>query len=277
MNLGVTIFFTDRSMGPAAAAREVEARGFHSLYVPEHTHIPTSRVTPSPTGEAELPDEYKRTLDPFIALAAAAAVTSRIKLGTGVSLIAQHDPIVLAKEIATLDLISDGRVVLGIGFGWNRDEMESHGVDFRTRRARVRETVLAMQALWNGDTGGFEGEHVRIPESWSWPKPVQRPGPPILIGGGAGPKLFSHIAEYGDGWIPVGGGGVAAAVPALHRAVEEAGRDPATLQLVILGTIPTAEKLERFASMGVTEVVARVPAGPAEEILPALDAYAQLI
>ncbi len=271
------MFMTDQSIGPVELARAVEARGFYSLYIPEHTHIPTSRKTPPPTGEPELPEEYKRTLDPFVALAAAAAVTSRLKIGTGVCLVAQRDPIVLAKEVASLDLVSGGRVVFGIGVGWNVDEMETHGVAFRTRRARVRESVLAMQRLWAEEKAGFHGEFVRFEESWSWPKPVQRPRPPILIGGMAGPKLFAHVAEYGDGWIPIGGAGVRAALPALRGAMEQAGRDPADLQVVTFGSIPDPAKLEYYASIGVTEVVFRLPPKPADAVLPLLDQYARLV
>ena len=173
MRLGVTIFASDLAMSPVELAREAEARGFASLYLPEHTHIPVSRRTPPPTGDAELAQEYKRSLDPWAALAAAAAVTSRIRLGTGVALVAQHDPIALAKQIATVDLLSGGRVVLGIGYGWNREEMADHGVEWKTRRARVRETMLAMQALWANEVAGFDGEFVRFEPSWQWPKPVQ--------------------------------------------------------------------------------------------------------
>jgi probable F420-dependent oxidoreductase len=277
MQIGLTMFTTDRVMDPASLAREAEARGFHSLYVPEHTHIPTSRRTPPPTGETVLPEEYKRTLDPFVALAAAAAVTTRIRLGTAVCLVAQHDPIVLAKEIATLDLLSGGRVVLGVGFGWNREEMESHGVDFRRRRLLVREKLLAMRALWTEERARFDGEHVRFAESWSWPKPVQRPAPPVLLGGTAGPTLFAHIAEYGDGWMPIGGAGVRAVLPDLRRALETAGRDPAALRVVLIGTVPDPGKLEYYAALGVTEVALRLPSGPREVVLPALDRYAALL
>ncbi len=276
MRLGVTLFATDQTMGPAELAREAEARGFHSLYIPEHTHIPTSRRTPSPFG-GELPEEYKRTLDPFVALAAAAAVTSRIRLGTGVCLVAQRDPLVTAKVVATLDCLSGGRVVLGVGFGWNREEMEDHGVDFRRRRERAREHVLAMQRLWAEERASFGGEFVRFAECWSWPKPVQRPRPPVLVGGAAGPKLFAQIAEWADGWMPIGGAGVRAALPALHRALEEAGRDPATMQVVVFGSVADREKLAYYASLGVTEVILRLPVGPPDVVLPALDQHARLL
>jgi probable F420-dependent oxidoreductase len=275
--LGITMFVTDESIDPVRLAREVEARGFRSLYIPEHTHIPTSRRTPPPTGEVTLPEEYKRTCDPFVALGAAAAVTSRIKLGTGVCLVAQRDPLVTAKAVATLDRIANGRFVFGIGFGWNREEMESHGVDFRSRRARAREHVLAMQRLWTDERASFDGEFVRFEDSWSWPKPLQQPRPPILIGGAAGPKLFAHIAEYADGWIPIGGAGVRDAMGDLRRAMEQAGRDPATLHVVPFGSIPDPGKLDYYASIGVTEVVVRVPCAPADVVLPLLDEYAALL
>jgi probable F420-dependent oxidoreductase len=277
MNLGITMFATDQSMGAIELARSAEARGFHSLYIPEHTHIPTSRKTPPPTGDAVLPEEYKRTLDPFVALGAAAAVTTKIRLGTGICLVAQRDPIVTAKEVATLDLISGGRFVFGIGFGWNRDEMESHGVDFRTRRELTREKMLAMQKLWTDEKASFAGDFVRVGESWAWPKPLQSPRPPILIGGAPGPKLFAHIAEYGDGWIPIGGAGVAKALPDLRRAVENAARDPASVRIVPFGALPNAEKLDYYQSLGIDEVVLRIPSAPADAVLPVLDDYARMI
>ncbi|RIL07942.1 MAG: LLM class F420-dependent oxidoreductase [Proteobacteria bacterium] len=277
MRIGVTIFATDRAMAPADVAREAEARGFASLYVPEHTHIPTSRRTPPPTGDAVLAEEYKRTLDPWVALGAAAAVTNAIRLGTGIALVAQHDPIALAKQIATLDWISGGRAVVGIGYGWNEDEMEHHGVDPRRRRAHVREAMLAMEALWADDVASFEGEIVRFAPSWQWPKPVQRPRPPVLIGGAAGPKLFEHIAEYGDGWIPIGGAGVREALVDLRAAYERRGRDPSALHVVPMGILPSREKLDYYASVGVTEAVLRLPSAPRDEVLPVLDEFAKLL
>jgi probable F420-dependent oxidoreductase len=272
MRLGVTIFATDRTMSPVELAREAEDRGFASLYLPEHTHIPVSRQTPPPTGQAELAEEYARTLDPLVALAAAAAVTRSIRLGTGVCLVAQREPIVTAKAVATLDALSGGRFVLGVGYGWNREEMAHHGVDPRRRRERVREHVLAMRALWRGEVAAYDGEFVRFAPSWSWPKPVS--GPPVLLGGAAGPTLFAHLVEYADGWLPIGGAGVREALPSLRRAAEEAGRDPATLSVIPFGTLPTAAKLDYYASLGISEVVLRLPAGSRETVLPVLDRYA---
>jgi len=277
LKIGVTIHATDRAIDPAALAREAEARGFESLYIPEHTHIPTSRRTPAPTGTAELGEEYARSPDPYIALAAAAAVTSEIRLGTGVGLPAQHDPITFAKQIATLDRIAGGRFTLGIGFGWNVEEMANHGVDFKTRRERVRETMLAMQALWSQEVAGYRGEFVHFEPSWQWPKPVQQPRPRVLIGGGAGPKLFAHIAEYADGWMPIGGSGLGSHLAALRDAVAAAGRDPASLHVVPMGVVPNRAKLDYYESLGVTEAVLRLPSAPRDRVLPALDDFARYL
>jgi probable F420-dependent oxidoreductase len=274
---GVTMFMTDQTMGPVELAREVEARGLYSLYVPEHTHIPTSRRTPAPTGDAELAEEYKRTLDPFVALSMAAAVTERLVVGTGICLVAQRDPIVTAKAVASLDHESGGRFVFGVGFGWNADEIEHHGVDMKHRRDVAREHVLAMKALWRDDVASFDGEYVHLSPSWSWPKPAQSGGPPILIGGAPGPKLFAHVAEYADGWIPIGGAGVRAARADLARACEERGRDPETLRIVPFGTVPDAGKLEYYASIGIEEVVMRLAGGPRDRVLPRLDRLAELV
>lgn len=279
MHFGVTMFMTDLTMPPAEFARAVEARGLHSMYLPEHTHIPVSRRTPPPTGDAELAEEYRRTLDPFVALGIAAAVTDRILLGTGICLVAQREPIVTAKAVATLDSLSGGRFVLGIGFGWNEDEISHHGVTMAERRDVTRDHMLAMQALWRDDVAEYHGKYVEVAPSWSWPKPAPRAGeagPPVLIGGAAGPKLFAHVAEYADGWIPIGGRGINAALPDLHRAFEAVGRDPAELRIVPFGTIPDAGKLEYYASLGIEEIVLRVPSAPRDEALPVLDRYAEL-
>ncbi len=274
MHIGVTVHSTDRSMNPVELAREVEARGFYSFYIPEHTHIPTSRRTPAPTGDAVLGDEYKRCLDPYIALAAAAAVTDRILLGTGIGLVAQHDPITFAKEIATLDFLSGGRFVLGIGYGWNHEEMENHGIDVKRRRALVREKMLAMQALWSEEEASFEGEFVRFAPSWQWPKPVQQPRPRVLLGGAPGPTLFAHIAEYGDGWIPIGGAGMRAALDRLRLAVEKRGRSFSEMHIVPFGVLPDAGKLAYYESIGVTEAVLRVPSDSRDVVMPKLDEFA---
>jgi probable F420-dependent oxidoreductase len=277
MKIGVTIHATDLAMHPIEVAKEAEARGFYSLYIPEHTHIPTSRRTPAPTGTKELGDEYRRSPDPYIALAAAAAVTEKILLGTGIGLPAQHDPITFAKELATLDWISNGRLVFGLGYGWNHEEMENHGVDVKRRRGLVRETMLAMQALWTQDVASFDGEFVRFEPSWQWPKPIQKPGPRILIGGGAGPKLFSQIAEYADGWLPIGGAGMADQLAELRRLLIARGRDPRELHVAPMGVFPSDEKLSYYKEAGVTESVLRIPSAPRDEVLPVLDDYVQYI
>jgi probable F420-dependent oxidoreductase len=277
MKIGIAFFSTAERMSPVELAREAEARGFHSIYLPEHTHIPTSRRTPPPTGTSELADEYRRSLDPYVALAGAATVTSRILLGTAVGLPLQHDPIALAKALATLDWMSGGRLVYGVGYGWNHEEMENHGIDPRTRRARLREHMLAMQVLWSQDEAEFRGEFVRFERSWQWPKPVQQPRPRVLLGGAAGPTLFRHIAEFCDGWLPFGGAGMKAALEDLRRAWEDARRDPAALHVVPMGVFPDPGKLAYFRELGVTETVLRVPAGTRDEVLPVLDDYVRFI
>jgi probable F420-dependent oxidoreductase len=277
MQFGVTMFGTDRAMRPDELARAAEERGLSSLYLPEHTHIPVSRRTPPPTGDEVLPDYYARSFDPFVALTAAAAVTERLRIGTGICLVAQRDPIVTAKAVASLDHLSDGRFVFGVGFGWNHDEIEDHGVDVQRRRDVAREHVLAMQRLWADDEASFDGDFLHLPPSWSWPKPVQQPWPPVLIGGAAGPALFAHIAEYADGWIPIGGAGIRAALPELHRAVEAAGRDPATMRVVPFGTIPDPGKLDYYASLGIDEVVLRAPVAERDVVLPVLDEFGELV
>ena len=277
MKIGVTIHATDVAMSPVELAVAAEERGFYSLYIPEHTHIPTSRRTPPPTGDAELADEYLRSPDPYIALAAAASVTSTLRLGTGIALPAQHDHITLAKQVATLDWISGGRLVFGIGFGWNHEEMENHGIEVKHRRALVREKMLAMQAFWANEVAEFHGELIDVAPSWQWPKPVQQPRPRILIGGGAGPKLFAHVAEYADGWMPIGGAGMKAALENLRRALEARGRDPESLHIVPMGVVPDREKLAHYESLGVTEAVLRLPSAPRDRVLPVLDDFARFV
>ncbi|GAA0384071.1 LLM class F420-dependent oxidoreductase [Acrocarpospora corrugata] len=271
MRLAVTTFATDLTTPIPELAREVEARGFSGLYLPEHTHIPVSRRTPPAAGQQTLPEDYSRTLDPLVALSFAAAVTSRITLGTGILLAAQRDPIVTAKAIATLDHLSGGRVSLGVGFGWNVEEIENHGVPFADRRAVGREHVLAMRALWERDEAGFDGAHVAFEPSWSWPKPVGRV--PIYLGGAAGPGLFAQIAEYADGWMPFGGKGVGKALPALAEACAERGRPIASV--IPFGSYPDPGKLEYFASLGIEEVILHVPAD--RDVRATLDDYARYL
>lgn len=270
MRIGVTIFFTDRSIDPATLAFAAEERGFASLYVPEHTHIPVSRRTPAPTGDDQLAEEYRRTLDPMVALAVAAEATTNLVVGTGISLVAQHDPISYAKQWATLDLLTGGRTSFGVGFGWNVEEMEDHGVEYRTRREHAREHVLAMHALWSQDEASFDGRWVRFEPTWSWPKPLQQPRIPTLIGGGAGPKMFAHVAEYADGWMPIGGAGVRAALPRLHEAWAAAGRSGEP-EVIPFSVMADAGKLDYYRTLGCSEVVLRLPSADYDTVMAKLD------
>ena len=273
MNIGVTAFLTDRSMTPAALAVAAEERGYHSLYLPEHTHLPLSNDKPPGLVQGVSQNDYSRSLDPFVALAAAATVTKRILLGTGVALVAQHDPITLAKQIATLDLLSEGRFVLGVGYGWNRDEAADHGVNFDARREVVADKLRCMQALWSEEFPEHHGPFVDLPPCHAWPKPIQQPRVRTLLGGGAGPKMFAAIVDHADGWMPIGGAGLGASVADLRQKFASAGRDPDTLHIVPFGTIPDHGKLAYYASLGVTEVVLRVPSGSPREMVSVLDAY----
>jgi probable F420-dependent oxidoreductase len=275
MRFGVTIFCTDVSIQPTDLAVALQERGFDSMWVPEHTHIPVSRRTPYPNG-GELPEEYKRCHDPFVALTAAAVAAPGLRVGTGIALVAQREPIVTAKAVASVDQISGGQFTLGIGFGWNEDEMEDHGVDYRGRRELAREHVLAMRRLWEDEEATFDGEFVQLPPSWSWPKPVQQPLP-VLIGGAAGPKLFNHIAEYAQGWIPIGGRGLGETVPELRARVEEAGRDSSGLEIVPVAVVPDHGKLDHYQEVGVTECVFGLPSAGRDDVLSLLDKYAALL
>jgi probable F420-dependent oxidoreductase len=276
VRLGITAALTDRDLAPATLAVVVEELGFDSLWLPEHTHLPLREDLPPALVEGVRLDDYKRCLDPLVALATAAAVTSRIGLGTGILLAAQHDPILLAKEVATLDHLSGGRVTLGVGYGWNRSEAEDHGVDFPRRRAIVAEHLAAMEAIWSCDEAEFHGEFVDFGPTWSWPKPVQRPRVRTLVGGGATETVLAAAAAL-DGWIPIGGGGLSTALPRLRALAEQAGRDPAALSTVPFGTIAERGKLEHFASLGVTEVVLRIRAGDLRSVRAELEALAPLI
>ena len=281
----MTVFSTDQSWHPGELAPELERRGVHSFWVPEHTHIPVSRRTPPPTGEDPLPEMYKRTLDPFVALSYAAATTTTLRLGTGILLPAQRDPIITAKEAATLDHLSGGRLDLGIGFGWNADELASHGVAMKERRAVVEDRMRVMQELWGNEVGSYDGPHASVAPSWAWPKPAQtvtrdgvtRPGVPVHLGGVASETVFGHVVRYCQGWIPIGGAGLTEAIPALRRAVEAAGGDPDAVRVTTFGTLPTPEKLEHYASIGVTECTLRLPSAGRDEILRTLDGYARYL
>ncbi|CAL9485426.1 LLM class F420-dependent oxidoreductase [Streptomyces sp. enrichment culture] len=281
MRIAVTIFLTDETITPARLARELEERGFAGLYLPEHTHIPVERTTPYPAG-GELPREYGRTLDAFVALGQAAAVTERLGLGTGVTLVAQHDPIGLAKRIATLDHLSGGRFTLGVGFGWNVEEAADHGVRWRTRRELVKDRMALMRALWSREPVAYEGEFGSVRASEAHPKPVREPrgpvvGPRTLVGGAAGPTLFEHVCAYADGWLPIGGRGLSESLPRLRAAWSEAGRDPGALQVVPYAVHPSPGKLAHYADLGIEEVVVQLPSAGESEVLKALEAYERYI
>ncbi|MGW7103559.1 TIGR03619 family F420-dependent LLM class oxidoreductase [Streptomyces sp. NPDC054838] len=286
MRIATTIFLTDRTITPTRLARILEERGFSGLYLPEHTHIPVIRDTVAPMG-GELPEEYGRTLDPFVALGQAAAVTERLHVGTGITLVAQHDPIVLAKQAATLDHLSGGRLTLGVGYGWNVEEAADHGVEWRTRRELVGDRLALMRALWAPDPTGYEGAFGSVRASEAHPKPARparelRPGAPLhgprtLIGGAAGPKLFAAVADHADGWLPIGGGGLTESLPVLRRAWEDAGRDPKALQVVPYAVRPSAGKLAHYADLGIEEVVLQLPPSAEPEVLRVLDGFAQYL
>lgn len=254
MRVGISCFVTDRSVSVTDLAREAEVRGFTELWLPEHTHIPTGRDTEWPMQEgAELPEMYKRSLDPFVALTAAAMATTTITLGTGICLVAQHDPIVLAKTVATLDHLCRGRLVFGVGFGWNEDEMRHHGVDPDRRRTIGREKTLAMKQLWTNDEASFDGRYVRFADSWQWPKPVQRPHPPIWVGGGK--ATMKHAVEWGDGWMPIEGVmPVARMARTIRSMVAEGGRADDPFTVYVAGVAPDAERLDEYAGAGVDGV-----------------------
>lgn len=274
MDVGVTIFLTDRSIEPARVAVALEERGFAALFVPEHTHIPSSRRSPYPGG-GELPDEYRRLFDPFVVLTAAAAATEHLRVGTGICLLAQHDPIVVAKAAASVDVLSRGRFTFGVGYGWNVEEMAAHGVDPKRRRAEVREKALAVKALWRDDEASFDGEFVSFEPTCSWPKPVQQPNPPVYVGGAAGPSVFRHVVEFADGWMPIGARAIDESLPELHRLAEEAGRDPSTIDIVPFGTGPKEERLVRLAeTAGVRMAVSALPSAGEDVVLPLLDKWA---
>ena len=281
MRIAVTIFLTDETITPTRLARELEDRGFAGLYLPEHTHIPVERTTPYPAG-GDLPPEYGRTLDPFVALGQAAAVTERLGLGTGITLVAQHDPIALAKQIATLDHLSGGRFTLGLGFGWNVEEAADHGVRWSSRRELVRDRMALMRALWSEQPVAFQGEFGGVRASHAYPKPVRKPrgpvvGPRTLVGGAAGPKLFTHISEYADGWLPIGGRGLGEALPVLRTVWADAGRDPRALQIVPYAVHPSPGKLAHYADLGIEEVVVQLPPAGEAEVLKVLDQYGAFV
>ena len=277
MKIGAIIFPTDYSIALAALAPALEERGFDALFVPEHTHIPTSRRSPW-RGGGELPREYSHTLDPFVGLAAAAAATRTLRLGTGICLVTEHDPIATAKAVASLDLVSGGRFEFGIGAGWNAEEMEHHGTRFETRFRVMEDRVKAMQAIWAADEAAYEGEFTSFEPLWSWPKPVQKPHPPILLGGETVHTL-RRVMDFCSGWLPRGAllPDPAEGMARLRAAADDAGRDPATVSVTVFGAPAEQGYLEACGEAGIDRALLLLPSGGREEILPLVDRYAGLI
>jgi probable F420-dependent oxidoreductase len=277
MHIGLTMFATEYAIPLDELAREAEARGFESLWVPEHTHIPTSRRTPFPGG-GELPREYAHTLDPFVALAAAAAVTRRLRLGTGICLLIQRDTLITAKAVASLDVLSGGRFLFGVGGGWNAEEMEHHGTVFKTRFRKLQEQVRALKTIWTQEVAEFHGEFVNFDPVWSWPKPVQTPHPPVLWGGESDHTL-RRVVEIGDGWFPRARAGerIFTGLATLRELAARARRAPEALSVSVFGAPDDPALLDRYRQAGVTRTILRLPSEPRDTILPLLDRYARLL
>jgi probable F420-dependent oxidoreductase len=278
VDVGVYTFSTDRDLSPGEFAVEVEQRGFATLMLPEHSHIPTSRTTPYPQayGGGTLPDFYKRTYDPFVALSFAAAATTTLRIGTGICLLALRDPIHTAKEVASLDTLSGGRFVFGVGFGWNADEFVNHGVDFGSRHALVRTKVALMKQLWTSEEASFADERLKLEPSWAWPKPAQKPHPPVYLGGN-GPMTMRHAAEWADVWYPTGpldDPTLERSVPCFRQLVEAAGRDPEAVRVGVAPAEVDAARLEAYADNGVSECNVAVLGATRDELLQHLDALA---
>jgi probable F420-dependent oxidoreductase len=276
MHTGIAIFDTEYSLPIEELARAAEERGFESLWVPEHTHIPTSRKSPFAGGE--LPEQYKHTLDPFVSLTAAAMVTTRLKVGTGICLVIERDTITTAKNVASVDHVSNGRFLFGVGGGWNREEMEHHGTDFPSRFKRLEEQIRAMREIWTKDVAEFHGKFVDFEPIWAWPKPVQKPHPPVYFGGESGFTL-QRIVEIGDGWFPRGRAGAEVVLKGMADLVARAaraGRDMKTLAVSVFAAKPDADDLAKLAAGGVTRAIFLLPSEGRDKVLPLLDRYAKL-
>ncbi|MFT5175115.1 MAG: putative F420-dependent oxidoreductase [Gammaproteobacteria bacterium] len=278
LKVGAVMFFTSYSMQPAPLARLLEERGIESLWVPEHTHIPSTRKTEYPAG-GPLIQPYYDIMDPFLALTAAAAVTERIKLGTGISLVTQRDPIVTAKVVSTLDQISNGRFLFGVGNGWNQDEIENHGTEFKSRHKLARERIEAMQAIWTQDEAEYHGDLVHIAKMKQWPKPVQKPYPPIIVGGGY-PHAARRAIRYGDGWIPradrLDREGVGASIELFRTMATQAGRDLATLPITLFRVPDDLDRLRFLEEIGVDRIVFSLPAEGESALLPIIDRWSEI-
>jgi len=278
MEFGASIFFTDYSISPAELAVALEERGLDSLWAAEHSHIPASRRTPTPGG-GELAKRYYDVMDPFVTLTAAAAATTRLKVGTGVCLVIQRDTIQTAKLVASIDQVSGGRFLFGIGGGWNAEEMEDHGTVFASRFKRMREQIEAMTEIWTKEKPEYHGEIVGFPPMMTWPKPKQKPRPPVIVGG-AFPWAARRAIRYGDGWIPLAGGARYGDpldyVPRFRQMAQEAGRDPGSLRVIVGGAPQDPDLLKRYRDLGVAGVNFPVPPAKADEVFPVLDRVAKL-
>jgi probable F420-dependent oxidoreductase len=274
MLFGVSIFATEYTIGVVDVGRAAEEHGFESLFLPEHTHIPSKRVTPW-SGGGDLPREYAHTLDPFVALGALATVTSRLKIGTGVCLVIQHDPIGLAKTVASLDVVSGGRFLFGVGAGWLREEIANHGVDPRTRWKLFGEQMRAMSAIWTSEEAEFHGRFVDFDRIWSWPKPVQQPRPPVLLGGDV-PAAMQRVIDYADEWMPHPDreGALGPRLEEFWQLSEAAGRG--RMPVTLYGVPMDARLVEEYQRLGVSRCVFRLPPATAEEVLPALTRAADI-
>ena len=275
MKFGGAMFFTDYSMTAMELARALEERGFESVWAPEHSHIPLSRKTPYPGG-GELPKEYYDAMDPFVVLAAASQATKTIKLGTGVLLVQQRDAIQTAKLVASIDQVSQGRFLFGVGGGWNQDEMENHGTVYASRFKRMRELVEAMKEIWAKEHAEYHGEFVKFDPMIARPKPVTKPHPPIHVGG-AFPHGARRAIRYGDGWIPVARGDLSDVLPKFRQMAQEAGRDPQSIEITLFGLAEDVDRLKRFADIGVARVVPMFPPQQADRVLPIVDRWTKLM
>jgi probable F420-dependent oxidoreductase len=276
-DIGIFYFATEYGHNVVDVARDAEQRGFESLWLPEHTHIPVSRKTPY-AGGAELPEEYAHTLDPFVALAAVATATKRIRLATGISLLIERDTITTAKTVATLDLLSNGRAIVGVGGGWNREEAEHHGVEWSTRFQKLEEQIDAIKIIWANEEAAFHGEHIHFDSIWSWPKPLQRPHPPIVLGGESDHTL-RRVIKHCDGWLPRARNPetVVRGIARLNELAEEADRDPESISVNVFAPRPDAELIDRFKSMGVARIVLWLPPEDSDAVSKRLDGYTRFL
>ncbi len=279
LSFGAAMFFTDYSMAPGELAVALEQRGFELVWAPEHSHIPLSRKTPFPSG-GEVPKKYYDTMDPFVTLTAAALATRTLNVGTGVCLITQRDPIQTAKLVASIDHISGGRFLFGVGNGWNQDEMENHGTVFATRHKLARERIEAMKKIWTETKPEYHGEMVQFGPMMAWPKPVRKPHPPIIVGG-AFPYSARRAVRYGDGWIPQAARGgyseIADMIPEFRKMATEAGRDPDAIEITVWNPRQESDLMQRYEDLGVKRVVFSVESEKADTVLPVLDSCAALM